>query len=81
MDYALIKNGKVINIIVLHPMNAGEFSNAVSTNNLPIQAGDTYEDGKFYRDGKEITIEQPYTPSEEYAAGYEQALLDLAEVV
>lgn len=56
MNYALIENGTVANIIWLHPMNASEFTNAVTTNGLPIQLGDTYIDGKFYRDGEEITL-------------------------
>lgn len=60
MNYALIENGTVINIIYLHPMNADEFPNAVEIGELPIQIGDSYADGKFYRDGKEITI----TPQE-----------------
>lgn len=67
MDYALIDNGLVANIIYLHPMNADEFPNAVSTNGLPIKIGDTYAEGKFYRDGKEIVpvpTEQLYTLDE-----------------
>ena len=63
MTYALIENGIATNIIYLHPMNADEFPNAVEIGELPIQIGDSYADGKFYRDGKEITImqEQTYT--------------------
>lgn len=66
MDYALIENGIVTNIIYLHPMNADEFQDAVSTDGLPIQIGDTYENGKFYRDGEEITLapEAAYTLDE-----------------
>lgn len=54
MNYALIENNIVINLIWLHPMNADEFPNAVLIDNLSVQIGDTYEDGKFYRDGVEI---------------------------
>ena len=63
MTYALIENGIATNIIYLHPMNADEFPNAVEIGDLPIQIGDSYADGKFFRDGKEITItqEQIYT--------------------
>ena len=67
MDYALIDNGIVVNIIYLHPMNADEFPNAAPTNDLPIEIGDTYIEGKFYRDGKEIVsvpTEQTYTLDE-----------------
>lgn len=56
MNYALVENGVVTNIIWLHPMNANDFQNAVPTNGLPIQIGDTYTNGKFYREGKEIII-------------------------
>lgn len=60
MNYALIKNGIVTNIIYLHPMNADEFPNAVEIGDLPVTIGDSYENGKFYRGGKEITL----TPTE-----------------
>ena len=60
MNYALIKNGIVTNIIYLHPMNADEFPNAVEIGDLPVAIGDSYAEGKFYRDGKEITL----TPTE-----------------
>ncbi len=65
MNYALIDNGIVTNLIWLHPMNTSEFS-AVPINDLPIQIGDVYEDKKFYRNGKEITkeMEQRYTLDE-----------------
>ena len=51
MNYALIDNGIVTNIIWLSPKNADEFPNAIPYGNLPVQIGDTYEDGKFYRNG------------------------------
>lgn len=65
MTYALIVDGYVTNIIWLHPMNADEFPNAVSTNGLPVQIGDTYTGGKFYRNGEEITLpDNTYTLDE-----------------
>lgn len=67
MDYALVEDGIVTNLVWLHPMNAEEFQNAVPTNGLLIWIGDTYEEGKFYRNGEEITIvptEQTYTLDE-----------------
>lgn len=67
MNYALIDNGIVTNLIWLHPMNASEFS-AVPINDLPIQIGDVYEDKKFYRNGKEITITQEQTYTLDQAA-------------
>lgn len=67
MNYALIKNEIVTNIIWLHPMNASDFTSAVPTNDLPVRIGDTYKDGKFYHNGEEITltpIEPTYTLDE-----------------
>lgn len=76
MDYALIENGIVTNMIYLHPMNADEFQDAVPTSGLPIQIGDTYENGKFYRDGEEITM----TPAEQHYTLDEAAAIIASEV-
>ena len=54
MNYALIENGIVKNIIYLNPKNAAEFPNAVELNGRGVRAGDTYVDGDFYRDGERI---------------------------
>lgn len=54
MDYALIENGVVANIIYLHPMNASDFPNAVSIGDYPVSIGDTYADGEFYRNGEAL---------------------------
>lgn len=68
MNYALIENGIVTNIIWLHDGNAGEFPSAIKLEDRRVEAGDTYEDGHFYRDGVEVL-----TPAEE-AAAYQAAL-------
>ena len=54
MDYALIENGIVTNIIWLHPKNAENFPNAVPMSNIPAAIGDTYTDGVFYRNGERV---------------------------
>ena len=54
MNYALIENGIVTNIIWLYETNADEFPNAVKLGDRPVGIGDTYTDGKFYRDGNEV---------------------------
>lgn len=54
MNYALIENGVVTNIIWLSPNNAKDFPNAVYYGDIPVGVGDSYIDGKFYRDGKEV---------------------------
>ena len=54
MNYALIENGIVTNIIWLYETNADEFPNAVKLVERQVEIGDTYEDGKFFRDGVEV---------------------------
>ena len=43
MNYALIENNVVINIIWLADRNAHEFPNAVKLGDRPVGIGDTYE--------------------------------------
>lgn len=52
MNYALVENGIVTNIIYLHPMNAEDFPNAVPMGSLPVTIGDEYKNGQFYRNGE-----------------------------
>lgn len=54
MNYALIENGVVTNLIWLYPGNAGDFPAAVPMGDVPAAIGDTYADGVFYRDGKPV---------------------------
>lgn len=54
MNYALIQNGVVENIIWLYEGNADEFPGAVPTNGLPVQIGDIYENGLFFHDGEQV---------------------------
>ena len=54
MNYALIENGIITNVIWLHPGNADEFPNAVALEDIPAGIGDTYEDGVFYRNGERV---------------------------
>lgn len=60
MRYAIIENNTVTNVIALRETNAGEFPGAVALHDRPVAIGDSYIDGKFYRDNKEIL-----TPAEE----------------
>lgn len=52
MNYAIVENGVVVNIIWLHPNT--EFKNAVPCDDKPVQIGDLYLDGKFFHDGEEL---------------------------
>ena len=58
MRYAIVTGGAVTNIIALRETNAGEFPDAVALHDRPVGIGDTYSEGKFYRDGKEVLTAQ-----------------------
>ena len=53
-NYALIEDNQVVNIIFLSPLNESDFPNAININDIPIQIGDTFEEGVFYRNGIKI---------------------------
>lgn len=75
MRYALIDNGIVTNIISLNDRNANDFPSYVKLGDRPVCIGDTYTDGKFYRDGVEVL-----TPMEQAQAeidAYKAALNEL----
>ena len=74
MRYAIIENGAVVNIIALRPANAGDFPGAVALYDRPVGIGDTYSEGKFWRDGAEVL-----TPAEEIEQ-YKAALNTLGVV-
>lgn len=54
MNYALIENGVVTNLIWLYPGNAADFPTAVPMGDVPAAIGDSYADGVFYRDGEPV---------------------------
>ena len=62
MNFALLDNGIVTNIIWINPEQQSEFQPGAPTGDLPVMTGDTYENGKFYRNGEEVT---PFTPTPE----------------
>ena len=81
MNYALIENNIVTNIIWLYPGNASDFPNAVPLNDIPAGIGDEYIDGMFYRNNEKILteIENLYKINQEQAQIIEEldnALLD-----
>ena len=80
MNYALITDGVVANLIYLHPMNADDFSSAVPTEDLPVQIGDTYADGKFYRNGEEVVPVNVLTDAQ-ISAIKDQAVAEIEEAV
>ena len=58
MRYAIVTSGAVTNVIALREFNAGDFPGAVALHDRPVGIGDTYSDGKFWRDGKEVLTAQ-----------------------
>lgn len=54
MTMAEIMEGVVTNIFEILPGQEAEFPDAACIDGRPAGIGDTYSDGKFYRDGEEI---------------------------
>ena len=54
MNYALIENGVVTNMIWLYSANAGDFPTAVPCGDVPVAIGDTYDGQDFYREGEKV---------------------------
>ena len=54
MNYALVEDGMVTNLIWLYPANAAEFPNAVAAGDRPVAIGDAYADGAFTRGGEPV---------------------------
>ena len=79
MNYALIENGIITNVIWLHPVNAAEFPNAVALDDIPAGIGDTYADGAFYREGVKILTAQEQMAAD--AAEMQEALALLGVTV
>ena len=50
----MIANGKVTNLLWGMVYNSDEFPNAVQIDDLPVQIGDDYHDGAFWRDGVKV---------------------------
>ncbi len=51
MNYAIVENGIVTNIIWLYEGNADEFPGAIPLGDRPVGIGDVYTNGVFTRDG------------------------------
>lgn len=83
MRYALIDNGIVTNVIALNDRNASDFPTAVKLGDRPVGIGDTYTDGKFYRDGAEVLtpLEQAQAEITEYKAALHELGVETEESV
>ena len=80
--YALVEDGIVTNIICLDSRNASDFPNAIKTADRPVAIGDTYIDGKFYRDGNEVltSLEAAQLESETYKTALQTLGVNTEEV-
>lgn len=83
MRYAIVTDGIVTNVIVLNDRNASDFPAAVKLDDRPVGIGDTYTDGKFYRDGVEVLtpMEQAQAEMAEYKAALHELGVETEESV
>lgn len=82
MNYALVENGTVVNIIWLNERNEAEWPNAVRLGERMVEVGDTYEDGRwFYRDGTEVltAAEAAQQEAAQYAAALQVMGVEVLE--
>lgn len=82
MRYAIVTDGIVTNVIALNDRNANDFPNAVKLGDRPVGIGDTYTDGKFYRDGVEVLtpMEQAQAEIETYKSALTELGVETEEV-
>ena len=82
MRYAIVTDGIVTNVISLNDRNANDFPTAVKLGDRPVGIGDTYTDGKFYRDGVEVLtpMEQAQAEMTEYKAALHELGVETEEV-
>ena len=83
MRYAIVTDGIVTNVIALNDRNASDFPAAVKLGDRPVGIGDTYADGKFYRDGVEVLtpMEQAQAEMTEYKAALQELGVETEESV
>lgn len=83
MNYALIEDGIVTNIIWLYPGNADEFPNAVPMGDAPAGIGDTWDGAHFYREGVRVLslFEQAQQDAEDMQAALTLLGIDGTEVM
>ena len=83
MRYAIVTDGIVTNIIALNYRNASDFPAAVKLGDRPVGIGDTYTDGKFYRDGVEVLtpMEQAQAEIDAYKAALNELGVETEETI
>ena len=73
-NMALVENGVVVNVLWCSD-RAPETDTLIDTADRPVGIGDTYEGGKFYRDGAEVLTQLEEALKKN--AEYEQALSEI----
>lgn len=83
MNYALVENGTVVNIIWLNERNAGEWPNVVRLGERMVEVGDTYDGEKFWRGGTEVltALEIAQAEREQYKAALQTLGVNTEEEV
>ena len=83
MNYALVENGIVTNIIWLNERNEAEWPNAVRLGERMVEVGDTYDGEKFRRDGTEVltAAEAAQQEAAQYAAALQVIGVETEESV
>ena len=77
MNYALIENGIVTNVIRLSPGNAADFPGAVPLLDRPVAMGDAYDGTDFTRNGETVlTKNERLAQANEEIAALDEALLN-----
>lgn len=77
-NMALIENGVVTNMLWCSDSEP-ETESLIDPADRPVGIGDTYSDGKFYRDGEEILT--PLEAAQKQNAEYEAALSEIEEAL
>ena len=75
MRYALMDGETVDNLAVIYEGNAGEFANAVPAGEVPVQPGDSFLGGAFYRDG--VRLLSPLAEAGETIAALDAEVVEL----
>ena len=73
MNYALVEDGVVTNVIWLYPANASDFPSAVPMGDVPAGIGDTWDGEYFYRNGERVLtfVEQMEADTEDMHSALE----------
>lgn len=73
MNYAIVENGIVTNMIWLYSGNAADFPSAVPCRDIPVAISDTYDGQDFYREGARVLspVEQARKDAEDMQAALE----------